>query len=518
MKRIQIADLCERASYTMPNMTTPPGPDPIEVSLDAAGIATWTLHISEYLVTTSPRIRFWFDLMEMAETAPVEFFVGRIHLEDQARVREELSGHLQSPEMFEVDFRVTGADGKARWLLARSAPQKSETGVIERRTGALIDITLQKEAEAALRAEQEKLKLFIELTPANICILRGPEMRYEYANESYLKLVGRKDLVGKPLLEALPEVADQGFMEILTAVYTTGKPFVGHGLPVKLKPPSEAEALDVFVDVVYQPIIEADGTISGILTQSIDNTEQVLAQHQIMELNAELEKRVEDRTAALIAQNQELEGFTYSVSHDLRAPLRAIVAETHFLQEDEGPRLSEAGRQNLKRLSKAALHVSVLVDDLLQFARLGKKELSYETFSIDDLAEEVANVVRGDHPEAELVLESRCGQTIAADRRIVGMALQNLFDNSVKYRKKDSSAKVRFSFKDGAYCFEDQGIGFDMKYVHKLFLPFERLHRDQYVGTGIGLANVKRAIERHGGKVWAEGEIGKGAKFWFTLS
>lgn len=239
-------------------------------------------------------------------------------------------------------------------------------------------------------------------------------------------------------------------------------------------------------------------------------------------LKAELENQVEERTKALVAKNQELEGFTYSVSHDMRTPLRAMVSNAAIVVEEEGPRLSEDGKAGLERLSTAALKMAKLVDDLLQFARIGVRELIKVPTDLGGLAEQVATELAPEYGGVDLTVTLPPNTIVEIDPRILGMALHNLFDNAAKYRRAGEPARIEVGmenrFGERVYFVRDQGIGFDMQYVHKLFVPFERLHRDvDYKGTGIGLANVKRAVERHGGIVWAEGVVGKGATFYFTL-
>jgi len=240
-------------------------------------------------------------------------------------------------------------------------------------------------------------------------------------------------------------------------------------------------------------------------------------------LVGELELRVDERTAALVAKNQELEGFTYSVSHDMRTPLRGIVGNANIVLEEEGERISDTGKEQLRRLANAAIKMAQLVDDLLQYARLGVRELKTEPINLMSLAQQVAKEVASNRGDCELTVSIPEDCTVTCDPRILGMALHNLFDNACKYRKRGNPMRMELGvqerFGESVYFVRDEGIGFDMTYVHKLFVPFERLHRDSdYLGTGIGLANVRRAIERHGGVVWAEGEPGVGATFYFTLS
>lgn len=237
--------------------------------------------------------------------------------------------------------------------------------------------------------------------------------------------------------------------------------------------------------------------------------------------NADLETQVRRRTEELVSKNQELEGFTYSVSHDMRAPLRAMVSNAMLVLQDEGPNVSEEGRRRLDRLAGAARKMAQLLDDLLKYARLGTREVRLEPVDLSALALEVAKEIDPALGDCSQIIQVQPDLHAQCDSKLIGMALQNLLENACKYRKSDGEATIRFGAEelDGeqVYFVKDNGIGFDMTYVAKLFQPFERLHREEYAGTGIGLANVKRAIERHGGRVWAEGSPGAGAQFFFTL-
>jgi PAS domain S-box-containing protein len=269
---------------------------------------------------------------------------------------------------------------------------------------------------------------------------------------------------------------------------------------------------------VFAALNRITGEASDLCMVVTDLTDIVAARMLV----GELETRVDERTAALVAKNQELEGFTYSVSHDMRTPLRGIVGHANIVLEEESDRLSEQGKLGLQRLEAAAIKMAQLVDDLLQYARMGVRKLAIEPIDLGELAQMVAQEVCTTYGECDLEVELEGEQWVECDPRILGLALHNLLDNACKYRKHDVALKIVLGtesrFGDTSYFVRDNGIGFDMAYVHKLFMPFERLHRDsEYAGTGIGLANVRRAIERHGGKVWAKGAIGEGATFYFTL-
>lgn len=252
-----------------------------------------------------------------------------------------------------------------------------------------------------------------------------------------------------------------------------------------------------------------------------DISERKASEEAIRNLNASLEQRVQDRTKELLAKNDELEGFCYAISHDMRAPLRAIVANARLVMEDEGDRVSEPGKAKLDRLSSAALRMSMLVDDLLQYARLGNQNLRVTEVDLSALAETSAHELRPDYPEAKFTIQPDL--VVRGDSMLLSLVLNNLFDNACKYSRHGETPRVSFGRqeRDGETLFfvKDEGVGVDMRYVHNLFRPFERLHHENdYPGTGIGLANVRRIIERHHGRVWIESEPEKGTTILFTVA
>jgi light-regulated signal transduction histidine kinase (bacteriophytochrome) len=237
---------------------------------------------------------------------------------------------------------------------------------------------------------------------------------------------------------------------------------------------------------------------------------------------ARLEARVAQRTRELTAANQELESFSYSVSHDLRAPLRAVDGFSQALQEDEGERISEEGQEHLRRLRAAATRMGQLIDDLLQLSRVARAELRREPVDLSAMGRQVADELRRVEPGREVTFDIAPDLKAQGDSRLLRAALENLLSNAWKFTSKRSDARIEFftEVRDGKthYCVRDNGAGFDMAYAGKLFTPFQRLHRPaEFPGTGIGLATVQRIVRRHGGEITAEGVPGSGATFRFTL-
>jgi PAS domain S-box-containing protein len=251
-----------------------------------------------------------------------------------------------------------------------------------------------------------------------------------------------------------------------------------------------------------------------------DITARQRAQEQVRQMNLELEQRVEKRTAELTAANRELEAFTYSVAHDLRAPLRHIDAFSKILRDEFAANLPSEARSLLEKVGTGSRYMSRLVDDLLNLARVGRQPLQREPIPLNRLADEVIGDLKGELEDR--VIEWRVSPlpTIGCDPGLMKQVFANLLSNAAKYTRPRPKAVIEVGMLDGgATVFvRDNGVGFDMKYADKLFGVFQRLHPlDQFEGTGIGLATVERIIRKHGGCVWAEGAPNKGAVFYFSL-
>jgi signal transduction histidine kinase len=237
-------------------------------------------------------------------------------------------------------------------------------------------------------------------------------------------------------------------------------------------------------------------------------------------LLSELEERVSRRTAALEEANRELEAFSYSVSHDLRTPLRAIDGFSEALQFEYGERLDERALDYLGRVRSGAQRMAALIDDLLQLARIHRVQVQRQTIDLGALARDVLHDIREREPSRQVEVDIGDDLSASADPRLMAIVLENLLGNAWKFTERRPDPRIAFGrTSDGsAFFVRDNGIGFDMAYVDKLFLPFQRLHRDtEYGGTGIGLATVHRILARHGGRIWVEAAPGQGAAFFFTL-
>ena len=300
------------------------------------------------------------------------------------------------------------------------------------------------------------------------------------------------------------------------APLNTGEDFVENGQQLR---DTQLAVLNILEDATTDRLrAEAAAKASLNILEDLSD-----AQAQIRTLNAELEARVEQRTAELVVANKNLEAFTYSVAHDLRSPLRALSGYGEALTEDYGDRLDETGRWFIERIQAATERMGTLIDDLLLLAQVSRAEMSLGPV---DLSAEVAAItgeLQAREPGRRVRVAIQDGVWVTADRTLIRTVVQNLVENAWKFTAKRDGATIEFGTtaaeEAGVCCYvRDNGAGFDPAFTDKLFQPFQRLHAvTEFPGTGIGLASVRRIVERHGGRAWAEGAVGRGATFYFTL-
>ena len=270
------------------------------------------------------------------------------------------------------------------------------------------------------------------------------------------------------------------------------------------------------------PRLDDQGEVIGIIGISRDITGRKRAEAEIRELNASLEQRVRERTAQLEAAVKELDGFSYSVSHDLRAPLRAVDGYSRMVLADYGDKLDDEGRRMLGVIRSETLRMGRLIDDLLAFARLGRQQIEPARIDMRALAQGVFDELAATEPERKLRLDLGPLLPARGTQAMIRQVWVNLIGNAIKFTKEREVGKIEIGARESGdgpvYYIKDNGAGFDMRHANKLFGVFQRLHsQEEFPGTGVGLALVQRIVQRHSGRVWAEAEVGRGATFYFTL-
>ena len=409
------------------------------------------------------------------------------------------------------ELKNRAKDGTYYWVDTTIVPFVNADGKPFQYLAIRSDITSRKMAEEELEKSLKEISDYkYALDESAIVAITDQKGVIRYANHNFCRIsrFGYDELIGQDHRIINSGYHPKEFIRNLWVTIANGKIWRG-----ELKNRAK-DGTHYWVDTTIVPFLGEQGKPYQYVAIRADITQRKQAEEEIMILNEELEKRVRERT-------EEMESFSYSVSHDLRAPLRAINGYANILEEDYNDRLDEEGKRLLKEVQQNARKMGVLIDDLLAFSRLGRKEIERSTIDMNRLAKQAIK---------ETELASRHHASIKlwpllpakGDPALLQNVLNNLVSNAVKYSGKNEKPFIEIRSKRGngelIYSVKDNGVGFDMLYEGKLFGVFQRLHSaDEFPGTGVGLAMAKRIISKHKGRIWAQGKLNEGATFYFSL-
>jgi len=438
------------------------------------------------------------------------------HPDDRQRAWDAWQEATKVTGAYSLECRLRRADGIYRWWLILGAPLRGADGTIVKWFGTCTDISDRKQAEEALRDSEERFRTMANCIPQLAWIARADghviwynQRWYEYTGTTPEQMdnQGRQSLHDS---EMLPKV-----MERWDTAISRGEPF-DMEFPLR----GSDGKFRAFLTRI-QPLKDPQGRVMQWFGTNTDVEALKQVEGKIQELNNELERRVAERTAQLEVANKELEAFSYSVSHDLRAPLRAVNGFAGIVLQEFSSLLPAEGRLQLERIRGAGLQMGELIDDLLAFSHVSRQSVNRRTLDTNKLAQAVLEELKPQLAGREIEIRTGDLPACHGDRGLLKQVWVNLLSNAVKYtRGKPAIIEIgcRLENAETVYFVRDNGAGFDMRYARKLFGVFQRLHRsDEFEGTGVGLAIVQRIVHRHGGRIWAEAEPGKGATFYFTL-
>jgi PAS domain S-box-containing protein len=499
-------------------------------ALETAKLGDWELDLTTLKATRSFLHDEIFGYPSPLPAWSFDIFLDHVHPEDREIVRERFQSSVSQGTRWEFECRIVWLSGEIRWIWACGDHYRDPSGKATRMFGIVEDITDQRQIAAALAEQAEALahqtrmlKLVLDSMGEGL-VAADREGHFLIWNDAARTLMGRgaadlpPDQWTPHYKVYLPDGITPHPVESLPLVRALRGESVQQELVVRNPESKES----VFLEVTARPLKDDQGNLCGGVAAMRDITQRKAAEREIRKLNQDLEARVAERTAQLQAANRELEAFTYSVSHDLRAPLRHISGFSRILVEEFAPSLPEEVQHHLRRIEEGAARMGKLVDELLNLARVGRQALTVQATRLGALVQDVVTLLE---PETEgrqvewKIADLPVGE---CDPTLMRQVFQNLISNALKYSRPRSPAVIEIgqSERDGQMVIfvKDNGVGFSMKYADKLFGVFQRLHRpEEFEGTGVGLATVQRIVQKHGGRVWVEAEIDCGATFYFTL-
>ncbi len=413
--------------------------------------------------------------------------------------------------------RYIKKDGSVLWVDVSSSLRLDKEGKPLYFMTSLNDITERIQAEEILRNDEKRFRDLIEALP-QLFWTSLPDGSCDYLNRQWVEYTGipESEQVGYGWLEQLHPDHRQ-------IIESKWKEKIREGIAFDFEfRIRRADGEYHWFQTRAVPIRNSEQIITKWLGSNTDIESIRKAEAQLMDYNKDLENSVIQRTGQLEMANKELEAFSYSVSHDLRAPLRAVHGFTKILTEDYDKILDDEGRRICKVITSSATQMSELIDDLLSFSRIGRSSLNPSLLNMEDMAASTANELSNLEQRSDIKFSIGKLNNMHGDSNLIKIVWNNLISNAIKYTSKEAAPEIKISSRseDGnlVYVIKDNGVGFDMKYANKLFGVFQRLHSEsEFEGNGVGLAIVQRIISRHGGKIWAEGVPGKGATFSFSL-
>ncbi len=473
------------------------------------------------LVTISPegKVTDVNRATELATGLPREQLIGTdfsdYFTEPELRASRGINGCSPTGSVVDYPLTVRHADGRTIDVLYNASVFRDEAGRLQGVFAAARDVTERKRALEALRLAGVYNRNLLE-TSLDPLVTISPEGKVTDVNRATELAAGlpRERLIGTDFSDYFTEPgrAREGYQRVLAQGSVVDYPLTIRGAGGRS------------IDVLYNASVFRDeaGRLQGVFAAARDVTERKRAEEALQRAHDELETRVVERTAELTAANKELEAFSYSVSHDLRAPLRAIDGFSRILSADHSTQLNAEARELLQIVRDNTQQMGRLIDDLLTFSRLSRQPLRRETVDLAGLFREAFDDLRTVENERHIEVTVPPLPACSGDRALLKQVVANLASNALKFTRTRDPARVEVGSRadDGntAYFVRDNGVGFDMRYVHKLFGVFQRLHRmEDFEGTGVGLAIVQRIVHRHGGRVWADARPDAGATFSFTL-
>lgn len=482
----------------------------LQLSVEAGQIAIWIWNIKTNELEWNDKAYEVFGVEKNVEPT-FENFSQMIHPADLEYVTGATTATIETGKSFDIVFRFNRPDGTEVILSGRGDVIYDSKGMPDQMIGINLDVTERMRLQENIKMKESQLRTFVEQAPAAVAML-DREMKYITMSNQWFEQYNleKKNIIGISHYEIFPEI-----QEMPEWLEQHQKVLNGEELS---NPKDKIVRLDGTVQWISWKLIpwyDGPGEIGGIIMFTADITSEV-------SYTEKLEKEVSKRTKELASVNEELESFSYSVSHDLRAPLRSINGFSDMLIEDYKDKIDENGVRLLNVVKNSAVKMGRLIDDILQFSRLGKKSIQFGLVNMDLIFSSVISDLCLEYTDKEIDIQVGELHDANGDTSLMKQVIVNLMSNAFKYSTNEDKISVIVESEIQGeyikYSIKDSGVGFEMKYHDKLFGVFQRLHTDsEFEGTGVGLAIVRRIVSKHGGSVWAESKIGEGSIFYFTV-
>jgi PAS domain S-box-containing protein len=495
----------------------------LALALDSSFIGMWEYDVRSGTVYYDPRCDIMLGFTPANVTADFAAWMSLIHEEDRDRVIAKITEHLEGKsESYAQEYRMQAASAEWRWLLSSGkVVERDPDGKPIRMIGTRMDITERKRAEEALQESENRYRMIAELASDFIfkIAVEDGKMKTVLMTQEFHRIAGYapEDLKTTDMdmwTEVVHPDDRQAVLTFFQSMIVSREPDeMEHRIVTKN---GEARWLHLFAKPQWD---EKNQRLTAIVVVAKDVTGRKQAELRIKELNAELERHV----AELEADNKDLENFAHVLSHELKTPLTGVEGFSQLLKERYSKSLDSKGQEYIGIINKNARHMKDLIDDLLGFFKLGRKDMEYSLVDMGKAAQEVYEEMRTAYPDRSIRLELKKIPPAYGDEVMLTQVFSNLMENAVKFSKSQPVTLIevggRAEPEANTYYVKDNGIGFPMEQADKIFQAFHRLHSsDEFEGTGTGLAIVQRIAQRHGGKTWAESKPGEGSVFYFSIA
>ncbi len=514
----------------------------LEEAQEIGRLGSFTLDAGTRMFTASLQhcLNYGLDPQLAGGPSPIALLFERLHPEDRERVQQAVDTSLTQGVPYRQEYRVVLPDGQQKYILVRGRPARNGNGVLLR--GTTLDTTEHKEAEAELRASETRFRALLESAP-DAMIITDEGSHIQLVNAQTERLFGytRAELVGQPVEVLIPASLAARHRQH-RAAYAQAPKLRGMGVGLDLKGVRK-DGTEFPVEISLSPIQTREGLLVAAAIRDVSERKRYEAQLEqlnqaLQATNEELAANVEELAAAgekiqeysdeveqknlqLQRTNADLEAFSYSISHDLKSPLRSVLSFAAILQDEYGVSLDPEANRLIGIVVRNARFMNELIEALLQFARLGRTAVRKEAVDLDKMVHGLVTELLADRPTQPAVIINPLG-VASTDRQLIRQVWQNLLSNALKFSATKPEPRIEIGHQliagEAVYYVRDNGVGFNPAYAGELFGVFKRLHpAGVFPGTGVGLAICQRIVASHGGRIWAEAAEGKGATFYFTL-